>query len=372
MNILHLISSGGMYGAERVVLDLACYSVSRGVRARVGVIESPGAEMLLRALREKGVESELIQVGRTGLPGVVGSLRRRIREHGVELVHSHGYRSDVLAALLTLGSPVLRVATCHAWCSDSLRLHLYELIDKWTLRLFHHVVVVSPQLYDEVSRAGVERSRITLVHNGVEMDPGGAAGEGASLRERYGVEEGNRLLLRVGRLDRNKGNEILLEAFARSFRGQGVNLMFVGEGEDLGRLRRLAADLGVGGQVIFTGYQRNVGRFLQEADLVVISSYSEGLPLVLLEGIALGKPIVSTAVGAIGDVIEHRGEGWLVPPGDVTALAHGMRVLVSDTRLADRLGAAGQRRYLENHTVSSMGRRYHAIYRSLLQRGGAP
>ncbi|HFC53232.1 MAG TPA: glycosyltransferase family 1 protein, partial [Gammaproteobacteria bacterium] len=329
------------------------------------VLESPGASMLLGALADRGLRGRLIEVGRSGLTGAARRMRGWMRSEGIELVHSHGYRSDVLAALVSIGGPVLRMATCHTWYSTTFRLRLYEWIDKLVLRLFHHAVVVSPQLYEELLRAGIDRERITLIYNGVEVD-GEVAGAGG-LRERYGIGAESRLLLRVGRLAYDKGNSTLLDAFASSFRGRDVVLLFVGEGEEHTSLQEQAARLGIGTQVIFAGYQRNVGEFLRAADLLVISSYSEGLPLVLLEGMAFGKPIVATTAGAIGDVIEHRVEGWLVPPRDAAALAHALEVVMDDISLAERLGSAARECYLEKHTVASMGRCYHTIYRSLLQ-----
>ena len=368
MNILHLISSGGFYGAERVVVELAAYTRAQGHSVAVWVLESPGADAMMAALGGRDVPAERIRVGRTGLAGVCRRLRRRVRESGVEILHSHGYRTDVAAALGGAFSPVRRVATCHTWYSTTARLRFYEKVDKGVLRFFDRVVVVSPPLRREVEAAGIPGARVRLVENGTDFAAGGEARERAeALREEYGLGRAGRLLLRVGRLDWEKGNRTLLEAFAAGFGGREAVLVFVGEGTEREDLEEMALRLGIREQVVFAGYRREVSHFLLAADLFVISSWKEGLPIALLEAMALRKAVVATDVGAIGSVIVDGENGCLVPPRDAEALCRALRLVADDAELAARLAQGAWECYRRNHTLEAMGRRYLEVYRECLE-----
>ncbi len=368
MNIRHLISTAGLYGAERVVVDLATYTRAQGHQVAVWLLESPGVDEVMAALEEKRVPAERIVVGRGGLPEVCLRLRKRIREEEVDILHSHGYRTDVAVGLAGMFSSVRRVATCHTWYSNSIKLRLYEMVDKMALRLFHRVVVVSPQLRWEVKNAGIPLERVRLVLNGTNFLPSMIT-EGKSVRAEYGIKEESRLLLRVGRLDQDKGNETLLEAFAKGFAGQEAVLLFVGEGDERDALEQQVARLGIRDRVHFAGYRTDVGRFLQAADLFVLSSYKEGLPIALLEAMACRKPIVATEVGAIGSVITHGRDGWLVPPRNVDVLADALRKVASNPVLAERLGESAHERYRECHTLEAMGHQYIKIYKESTEAG---
>ena len=362
MKILHLISSGGFYGAERVLVELAAYTRSRGYDVSVLAIDSPGAVSVCSALKESGVVCQVVKAGRLGLPGMAWWLAGYLRDNGIQIVHSHGYRTDVLAALAGFITPVTRIATCHTWYSTTFRLKLYEKIDKLALHIFDHVVVVSPQLRQEVSSAGLPRDRISLIWNGTDIDTACSTQERTELRERYGIGPDTAIILRVGRLDRDKGNTTLLEAFARRFKGRDLRLLFVGEGEEREMLAARAEHLGVAVQVVFAGYQERIAPFLVSADLFVISSYKEGLPIALLEAMAFGRAIIATDVGAIGSVIEHGRNGWLVPPHDAAQLADAMDRLCREKEQRRRLGEEALRSYRSSYTLKRMGECYLGIY----------
>ncbi len=366
MKIVHLISSGGFYGAERVMVDLAAYTRDQGHRVEAWVLESPGAGAVMAALQERGVTARHIEPDWRRLAGVCWRVRRYVDEQGIDILHSHGYRTDVVVALAGMGMRVCRIATCHSWCSTSAKLRFYEWLDKKTLRLFDRIAVVSPQLEQSVKAAGIGDEKVRVVLNGTDIP---FSGERNGLREEFGIGEEQYLLVRIGRLDHLKGNDILLKAFADGFAGRDAMLLFVGEGERAHDLQRQAERLGVRKQVLFAGYRKDVARFLEASDLFVISSRSEGLPIVLLEAMAAGKPIVTTDVGAIGSVITNGYNGLLVPPQDATALARALRRVADDPLLAVRLAEGAEKSYRHNHTLEAMGRRYLEIYQECMEKG---
>jgi glycosyltransferase involved in cell wall biosynthesis len=369
-SILQLISSSGLYGAERVLLELASYWRDLGWGSHVGVFRAPS-----QPLPEVGVEAR-----RRGIPTLeivargqldVAALRQLaafVAEHGIDLVHSHGYKPDVFLALAALPRTTRRVATCHTWYSRSLKLLVYELIDKIVLHRFDHVVLVSPQLVDEVAAAGIPGERCTLIENGVSELERPDDETRAALRASLGCGPDERMILRVGRLDADKGNDTLLHAL-RELGARRYRLVLAGDGPDRPLLEALARELGLASRVLFAGYRRDVPALLSACDLFVVSSPKEGLPMVLLEAMAARAPIVTTAVGAIPAVIADGVHGLLVPPSDPHALARALGSALDDPARMARLAGAAHARFLERHSQRAMGERYRALFTRLL---GAP
>jgi glycosyltransferase involved in cell wall biosynthesis len=361
---LQLISTAGFYGAERVVVDLAAHMGACGWDSRVAVLDSPGAGALVREAERHGVPTRVLPAPNRAPWTAVAALGRLVDEAGVRVVHAHGYKADVCAALLPRAT-VRKVSTCHTWYSEGWKLRLYEAADKLALRAFDHVAVVSPSLLAEVRRAGVAPSRSSLVENGVGFAPPpreAVAALGAALRR----GRGERLVVRVGRLARSKGNHLLLEAVAGLGPSPGVRVVFVGEGEEGAGLAAQARALGLQDRVDFMGFRDDVYAFVSAADVLVSCSLKEGLPLVLLEAMAAGKPVVATSVGAVPSVIVPGRNGWLVPPGDAAALGAALKEALTDEAAARARAEQARADYEASHSREAMGRRYLAIYASVL------
>jgi glycosyltransferase involved in cell wall biosynthesis len=362
--VLQLISTGGLYGAERVLLELARFLSERGWAPHVGVLSSPGAPALIAQASGHGLPTVVVP----GRPGHAARARRQLRHylarHRIRLLHSHGYKAD-LYSLLAAPAGVARVSTCHNWLRQSAKMRLYEWLDKGALRRFDHVAVVSDRLLEDVRRAGLSPRRTSFVENGISLDRPDAAARGRT-RAEFGLEPHQKMLLRVGSLTRCKGNDTLIDAFRRVGAGAPAVLVFAGEGEEQPALAARARALGVQARVRFAGYRPDMPALLAAADLCVISSHNEGLPLVLLEAMAAGVPVVSTDVGAIARAIQQGDSGWLVPAGDADALGAALREALRQPDRAAQMARRARHEYERRYSRAAMGERYLRIYHSLI------
>jgi glycosyltransferase involved in cell wall biosynthesis len=364
--VMQLISSGGFYGAERVVIELSSHLAAQGWKSHVVVMDSPGADQLLQHAREANLPHIRLSGSKLNFRRVLRQIAQYARIHEIELAHAHGYKTDFALAFAPLPSGVRRVATCHSWYSDSLKLKLYEFADKIALRRLDYVVTVADTILTEVRRAGVRPENSRLITNGIAVPPDPKR-TSEDLRAELGVPADAPLILRVGRLDVNKGNHLLLRALAKEPIDARTRLVLVGEGPEKGATAKLARELKLNGRVVFAGYRDDVHELMRAADLMVISSLKEGLPIVLLEAMAAGLPVVSTNAGMIPTVLRDGLNGWLVRPGDAMALRQALADALAQPEKRRRRAEQAREDFMRLYSREAMGRQYLDLYQQLLK-----
>ena len=275
------------------------------------------------------------------------ALRRLVAERGIDIVHSHDYKTDLLALLLAWRTGAIPLATVHNWCGLTARERLlYYPVDKYLLRAFPLVIAVSRQIREELERCRVRPERIQTLLNGVDVvkfrrDPAVAA----SARAELGVSPEHVVIGAVGRLEGEKRYDLLIDTIAAlRHRCPQLRLVLVGEGSWRPRLEALASQYGLQNRCTLLGYRRDVVRISQAFDLFVQSSDDEGTSNALLEAMALEIPIVATDVGGTSELITNDVHALLVRPGDVKALAAAVEQTVArpfSTRM--RVRAARER-----------------------------
>jgi glycosyltransferase involved in cell wall biosynthesis len=362
---LQLVSTGGVYGAERVLLEVASYVRSAGWQSHVAAIDGSGADALVSAARARGLEAAKLTTGKDSLMAQARAMARYVDEFGIEIVHSHGYKPSVLMTVMAQTRARVKIATCHGWLRGGAKLRMFEYLEKRALHRFDAVVAVSPQIQATLLQARVPGDRVHLIANGLDAPSANPLARDAVRRE-LGVPDRCCLVVAIGRLDAAKGNSLLLRAVADLPPGiDEWSLAVVGDGAEREYLPGLAAELGLAGRVSFLGYRLDVADILAAADLFVLPSLMEGLPMVLLEAMAAGRAIVATTVGAIPEVVVDRVQGLLVAPGNVGALASAVGRCLADPVLRATLGHAAAARHRDSFSRAAMGRHYLQLYEAL-------
>lgn len=368
LKILQLISSSGVYGAERVVLALAKSLRAAGHTVEVAIFENihaPNTD-LLQACRQAEVPTIPIRSAGRYDRAAVRQLSTVLRERSFDLQHTHGYKADVLGSRAAKAAGVPIVATSHNWIDDTLRARFYGLLDRLTLRRFTAVVAVSDAVAERLRRSGVPRDRISLISNGIDVSEFGSAPP----RLREELRAGERPIVGVvARLSPEKGVRCFLQA-ARNVLETSPDALFVivGEGPERSELEALAQQLEIPGSIVFTGRREDMPSVYASFDIVVLPSLMEGLPIALLEAMAAGKAIVATRAGAVPEVLEQGADGMLVPPGDSTQLAAAIVKFLTDPDLRRRYGALAQQRVRDRYSSEAMAKQYVAIYENALGR----
>jgi len=360
--IAHLIESDGPGGAERVVAELAAGFQAAGAR-NVVFVPADGEGWLARQLIGSGVEIERFRLDRPLSPACARSMAAAFRRHRVDVAHSHEFSMAVYGAWASWLAGVHHVVTMHGSRYYAGRLRRRAAL-RAAVAWSGSVVAVSHQLADQISRdLLVRRSRIDTVANGVRCAPG----EGATVRGELGLGPGDTLLVAIGNLYPVKGHRYLVEAMARLAESHpALHLAIAGRGELAPAIAASAAQHGLGGRVHLLGLRADVAAVLAAADVFVLPSLSEGLPLALLEAMFAGRPIVASDVGEVRAALAGGEAGILVEAGDPGQLARALEDLLTDASRARDLAARARTRAAAEYDVSHMVHRYGSIYDRLL------
>jgi len=362
--VLWLIKGLGRGGAEMLLPAALPWLDRTGFEYHAGFF-LPWKDALVPELETGGVPVTCFRVSRHGDPRAVKRLATHIRRQGIDLVHAHLPYTGVAARLAGKLTGVPVVYTEHnLWprLDPAMRL-----LNRWTFGWNDFAIAVSQDV--AASMRGVDPARLAVIDNGVDCARLAATpDETVAVREELGLEATDFVIGKVANLGPKKNHENLLHAFAR-FRRDCPRARLVLVGQPCGReaaLAQLAADLGVRERVVFAGARADVPRLVRAWDAFVISSNFEGLPVALLEAMALRRPVVATAVGGIPGLIRDGVEGLLVPPRDPERLAAALGRLYADAALRRRLGEAAWERVRSNYGIERMVARVEAIYRRVL------
>jgi glycosyltransferase involved in cell wall biosynthesis len=368
MRIAHLVTGGELAGGQAIALRLARVARAAGHDA---LFLSPTSGEFLSTAASDGFRTELVDVTRTSrLRGTV-QLRSILRRLRVDLLHTHVHvAASILgrAAAHAAGTPV--VAHLHIenhFRPQRIRRAPLVALDNATARLCARILAVSEDTRRAFQRQGFPPRLMETVHNGVDTEALEAAPP-PGIRRELDIPADAVALCHIGRVSPVKGQRELLEALARlTPRRPEVRVVLVGEDVEAGgayraELERLAASLGLGEIVRFAGFRPEAAAALKEMDVLVLPSWIEGLPLVVLEAMAQAKPVVATAVGGTPEAVIDGETGLLVPPRDRVALMEALERVLDDDPLRRRLGEAGQARCRAHFEAAAMDRRVLEVY----------
>lgn len=365
MKVVHAFAPAPFGGLETVVGQLAAAQHRAGRCAGVVGLRADGvaAAPVLAELRGTGVPvAEVVTAGRAYL-----RQRREVAAAlagwGADILHCHGYHADVVLSGVGKRLGMKVVSTAHGFTRGGGRNRVYEWLQMRRFRKLDAVVAVSRVLAAELAASGVPVGRVHQIPNA--FAPAGPAMACEDARRELGLEPGQWVIGWVGRLGAEKGPDLMLEAVARLAARSDLRVVFIGAGRMEAGLRDLAGRLGVAGQVVWAGRREGAGRLFGAFDLFAMSSRTEGTPMVLLEAMAAGVPVVATAVGGIPDVVGPEG-GWLVPPDDPDALATALDAARRDPAGRASRVRSGTHRLAVEYSVDRWLERHDTMYRAVL------
>jgi glycosyltransferase involved in cell wall biosynthesis len=342
--IIHLLSSGGFYGAERMLLD---HCLATPGQHQVLFLDAP-AELIAR-FRDAGVDAH----GCAGLGGLLRHLRQRRSEH--PLINTHNFKGLLFG---WIGATLLRlplVITQHGFTPRSRKQKFYTWLSLQLCRTasVDRVVCVAESIAVLHRQASVRAEKLQVIPNGL---PAAAAMLPVLDRQRW-------LAGYVGRLSSEKGPDLFLDALIPlCHQHPQLDAVMLGDGPESEALQARIIAAGLQQRIRLPGYQTDMQPWWRQLDALVISSRTEGTPMILLEAMQAGVPVVAFGVGGIPDVLQHRQSGLLATPADSAALARQLDTLLSEPNLARQLCDNAKRTQQDRYDLKALAERWSQLY----------
>ena len=351
---------------------LAAGSVGEGEGSMEYIARELGIEPLTIPLLQREISPLRDTATVRSLVGLIRALKPHI-------VHTHTAKAGAVGrAAAVLAGPDRPKVVVHTFHGHVLRGYFppplteaFRLLERGFARVSDALIAVSPEVKEDLVGLGVApHGKISVIRLGLDLDGRIRAGveERAAVRARFGIPEDRFLIGWLGRMTEIKRVEDLLLALgALRERGVEADLMLVGDGPLRQALERRAAELGLEECCHFAGFTEHVAPFLATFDTVALTSANEGTPVTLIEALAAERPVVSTDVGGVSDVVQHGKCGFLVPPGGVTEIAIALEQFARSPALRREFGRAGRAHVLPRYSIPRLVDDVDTLYRSLLQ-----
>jgi glycosyltransferase involved in cell wall biosynthesis len=331
--------------------------------------DTGGTNEFVAAARAAGVEVDVIGERFRFDAGVVGQLRRAVERRAPDIVETHMIKSHFLTLAAKLARGRRWVAYHHGYTTTDAKMRVYNQLNRLTLPRASRVITVCGPFASQLSGAGVRPEKISVVHSSIAAPRATRAEDVSELKKRLGVNDGERVILAVGRLSKEKGHVGLVHALERLRRDAtalSFRLVVVGEGPERERVEAAVSSSGLSDRIVFAGHASDVRPFYAMADVLALPSHSEGSPLVLLEAMAAGVPVVATAVGGVPEVATDGETALLVPPHDASAFANALARVLADETLARSLAEKAAAHVAERFSPEARARALVEIYAALV------
>ena len=325
-------------------------------------------------------QAEIARLRKFGIPmssrfdiRALWNLIQVLRHEKIDLLCTHGYKSTVMGwwAGRRVGIPV--VAFSRGYTAENPKVAFYEWLDRRFLKRVNGIIFVSEGQRKRLESFGIRGRRSWVVRNAVAADSSRNPLSGdlrKEVFERLGIPSGVEMVVSAGRLSPEKGHQFLVEAIGM-LQGSSnkTHFVFCGEGPCQKELETRSKELGISEICHFVGFRRDLKEIFQAMDLMVLPSLTEGLPNVILEVFACGKPVVATEVGGVPEIVEDGVNGILVPPGRSKLLAEAIKNFLATPEKRRMMGEAGYQKVKSEFTFESQTKKLESIYLEVLNRG---
>ncbi len=347
---------------NRHLVDIRIFTFVRGIQSA-----SAATNPFIEAARKAGLQVYVIPEKRRFDLAVLGQMKQLFAEHSPQLVQTHSVKSHFLRALLGDSRPW--IAFHHGYTDENLKMRVYNALDHYSLRKADRVVTVCQAFVPQLERCGVKPDRVEILHNSIDPSWGPLPDEIQELRTSLALARGSFRILTVGRLSTEKGHASLIKAAAEVKRRRpdlAFEVLLVGDGPLRDSLKQLGKGEGLESLVRFVGQVQNAKAFYGVADVVVVPSFSEGSPNVVLEAMAARVPLVATRVGGIPEIVRDRETALLTPAGDSGAMAVALLELMDNAQLRSQLTVRAHERVASEFTPAQYDARLMAVYQKVL------
>jgi glycosyltransferase involved in cell wall biosynthesis len=380
IRVLHIINAIHFGGAEQVVLTITKSFDYRYIKPIV-ICFAKG--LLIEKLSNEGIPHYLIPM-KSKIDILVPLIKtiNLIKKKNIDIIHTHTVRSNLIGRFAAFFTRRKCITHLHSPISrdfgDLRRGRLNEAIDRISRPIANRYIAVSYSLRKEMLQMGMPPHKIVTIHNALDLasfnSPVYTNNVKRSIREEYNIPNNSILLVLVALLRPRKGVEVIIKAMKLILKRLPMVYLFIVGNDDLSekpdygnRLQRLTYQLGIKSNIIFTGFRDDVPNILRQCNLMVLPSlFGEGLPMVILEAMYLGVPVVASKVEGIPEVIEDEVNGFLVEPGAPEQLAKKIIKAIKSPDLLRQIKKEARRKIIDEMDGHAQSKKIEKVYREII------
>lgn len=370
MNVLQFICPTGFYGAERWIIALAKNLNRDEVNCELVVTREPEIDTLEIVQRYQELDLACHEIAMNGRfdRSVIDKLVRLIKERNIDIIHTHGYKSDILGVIAARRAGIRSVCTPHGFENDSdLKLRFFIWLGCQSFRFFDKVVPLSRQLMEDVKKFNLSKNKLMYVQNGVDLS------EVENIRDSHYLRKKGRPLETkqigfIGQMIGRKNIRDVLDIFDSLCQElDNIELVLVGDGEEAPGLKSYTDTLMSRSKINFLGFRNDRLELLAGFDLFVMTSSLEGVPRCLMECMAMGVPVAAYNIPGIDMLVDDGHTGLSTDFGDKPAMKEKWKVLLEDDVLAGTLSDNARQKVIDEFSGERMAKEYTHIFRELVQ-----
>ncbi len=364
INVLQFICPTGFYGAERWILALTKHLPAQINSELAITLETDSRNLtLVNAFKQQGKIAHEVPMQHPYDYAVIQRLVNVIRERQIHVIHTHGYKSDILGVIAARKAGIPVIVTPHGFeNSTDIKLRLFIWLGCQAMKFATKVVPLSAQLCTDVRAFNITEPRLEYIQNGVDLS------EVEAVRDdpQYSRHTDKKRIGFVGQMISRKNIDALLRIFADYYeQDDNVELVFLGDGDARAALQAHAETLSCAHAISFLGFRDDRLALLKTFDLFVMSSTLEGIPRCLMEACAMGIPVAAFDIPGIDQLIQHQVTGLLAPLHDEAQLLQHWRTLLSDPQLAQSLTDAAITFVNDHYSAARMAQEYSELFTRL-------
>jgi glycosyltransferase involved in cell wall biosynthesis len=370
INILDLRDSPWFDGPGRTILECAEDICRKKFRIVIGAFDNGNINGTTyeHEARKKQLDVVRVREKKAFDLRVLKQIVSFINEYEINIIHTHDFRSNLIGIITAklLRRPI--IATVHGWITNNKKSKIKAVIDKWIACRCDHVIAVSKATKERVGKKN-RNGFVTVIPNALRHEQFNPVRPFGKFRKSLRIDSDEIVIANIGRLSPEKGQELFIEA-AREIAGRckKIRFLLIGIGPDQEKLEAMVRKYGLDRIVIFTGFRNDMGSIYNDVDLVVQSSYTEGMPNVVLESLLMEVPIIATDVGGTSEVISQDETGILIQPGDLSGLILSINEFIENRQTFTEMAKRGREDVKKRFNHADRVKRLENVYLTVFRR----
>jgi len=369
INVLQFICPAGFYGAEMWILALAKNLDPKNVSCHLAITrEWEGQDIeVFNRFQSLGLETHQIKMCGRFDPRVIPKLSRLIKDKKIDIIHTHGYKSDILGLIGARIAGIKAVATPHGFENTlDRKLQFFIRLGCMALRHFDRVAPLSEELQSDMQAIKVNPNRTRLIMNGVDLE------EIESEREKSSSpmypDRHEKRIGYVGQMAHRKNVDDLIKTFDLLYRNhKNIRLILIGDGPQRPELETKARSLDSSSKIEFLGYRNDRLMLLREMDLFCMTSSLEGIPRCMMEAMAMEVPVAAYNIPGVNKLLIPEKTGLMAEFGHVEDLKKCWERLLFDGKLSAQIAQRGRKHVVDNFSGKRMAEEYTRLYREMVK-----